>query len=111
MARKEKVMKCKEDYLDVLAYVQSRSGGTNEKELKHMSDFVKAAMLIEFTERQRRCITEYYMAHKSLRQIADELGLAAQSTVSYHINTGLKKIKKRIVYYNAQKSIRRNTER
>ena len=111
MARKERVMKCKEDYLDVLSYIQSQSGGTNKRELKHMSDFIKAAMLIELTERQRKCITEYYIAHKSLRQIADELGLSAQSTVSYHISTGVKKIKKRIGYYNAQKSMRYNTEK
>lgn len=91
---------CTEEMLDYLSYISAKSGATNKDERLKMAEFIRTAMQIELTQRQRRCITEYYINGKSLKEIANELGLSSQSTVSYHISRGIKKIKKRVEYYS-----------
>ncbi|MCR5635670.1 MAG: LuxR C-terminal-related transcriptional regulator [Clostridiales bacterium] len=91
---------CTEEMLDYLSYLSAENGSTNKDERLKMVEFIKTAMQIELTQRQRRCITEYYLNNKSLKEIANELGLSSQSTVSYHISRGIEKIKKRVEYYN-----------
>ena len=90
---------CSEEMLDYLSYLSEKGGATNRSERIKMVKFIKTAMQIELTERQRQCVTEYYINSKSLKEIANELGLSSESTVSYHICRGLEKIKKRVEYY------------
>ena len=55
---------CTEEMLDYLSYLSAENGSTNKDERLKMAEFIRTAMQIELTQRQRRCITEYYLNNK-----------------------------------------------
>ena len=76
-----------------------RKGSTNKEERARMKEFLKKAISQELTEKQKICITEYYINGKREKDVAEELGLH-KSTVSRHISAGLKKLQNTAKYYS-----------
>lgn len=72
---------------------QRNSGSTNERERIRMKRFISRAVKHCLTARQQQCLLMYYVDGKKMKDIAVELNLSA-STVSRHISTAIRKIKK-----------------
>lgn len=83
-----------------LAEYERRGAGSNENSLKLIKSAVFFALETQLTSKQKEALTEYYLAGKKLREIADEMGVNI-STVSRHIKQGKQKIKK-VVNINCQ---------
>ena len=71
---------------------------TNKESLEQMKKILSKAILDELTEKQRICVTDYYLTGKKIKEIANELGLNP-STVSRHISTARKKLRHIASYY------------
>lgn len=71
----------------------------NKADISNMKQLINTAISIELTERQRYCITEFYYNNKKMKDIACELNVAP-STVSRHIERGMKKLKHAACYYS-----------
>ena len=67
--------------------------GDNHKDVFRKLKYVKRAIKILLTERQRECIVMMYIEGKSNKEISELLGLCP-STVSRHIHSGIAKIRK-----------------
>ena len=70
-----------------LTWPEMIDGGISNNDLKYI--YKKWSL----TKRQKECITYYYLNKKTMRQIADILGISFQ-TVDQHIRYAKKKIKK-----------------
>ncbi|MGN0470671.1 MAG: RNA polymerase sigma factor [Acutalibacteraceae bacterium] len=62
-----------------------------------MKKIMKIALQQELTERQRECITLYYIKKKKVCEIADMLSIKP-TTVYKHLRTGMTALKKTAVY-------------
>lgn len=71
---------------------------TNNESRELMKKILSKAILDELTEKQRICVTYYYLAGKKEKDIAYELGLNP-STVSRHISAARKKLRHIASYY------------
>ena len=83
---------------DLIAYSLSLSGGDNRPEIERMKRILLRAMRHELTERQRDCLTKYYLEGMKMKDIACELDLS-KSTVSRHIKTAKLKLRQVASYY------------
>lgn len=71
---------------------------TNRQQRGEMKKILRHALLGELTERQRRCVTDYYFNGKKEWEIACELGLNP-STVCRHIASAKRKLRRVTGYY------------
>ncbi len=71
----------------------------NKCDINNMKKLISTAISIELTEKQRYCITEFYYNNRKMKDIAVELNVAP-STVSRHIERGMKKLKRAACYYS-----------
>ncbi len=98
MSRKQKLTL--NDKIDSnIAFMRYNSGLSNANDIEKMKKFVSVALNKSVTNMQRYCITEYYINNKLVKEIASELNVNS-STVTRHIQRGIKNIKKISNYIN-----------
>ena len=90
-------------YLDdtntpLISYYLSQGGADNRPERERMRRILTRAIRYELTDRQRQCLTMYYLHGMKMRDIARELCLS-ESTVSRHIAAAQKKLRRVASYY------------
>ena len=73
-------------------------GGGNSHSINKMKRILQQAIQNELTDKQKKCLTLYYYNQMKMKDIAKELGLNI-STVSRHISTATKKLKRIAQYY------------
>lgn len=82
----------------LISYTLDRYGGDNRAELERMKRILSRAIRYELTDRQRRCLTMYYLDRMKMQDIARSLCLSP-STVSRHIAAASKKLRRIAAYY------------
>lgn len=70
----------------------------NKNQLDKMKKHITKAVSMELTERQRYCITEYYINSRKMVDISKDIGVSP-SVVSRHISRGIAKLKKTLPYF------------
>lgn len=84
----------------VLGYLYSKThGATNKTEIDKMKKILSRALLLELTDVQRHCLTEFYLKGRKQNQIARELGVCG-STVCRHIKAAEKRLRQIASYYD-----------
>lgn len=71
----------------------------NKPQIEKMKKHIQTAVGIELTERQRYCITEYYINSRKMVDISRDLNITP-SVVSRHIARGIAKLKKTLPYFH-----------
>lgn len=74
-------------------YGEYNTGSDNRNNRDKMKSLLAKAIAANLTERQRDCIVKHYYEGKKLAIIATELGID-KSTVSRHISSGERKLKR-----------------
>ena len=69
-----------------------------EVEREKMKKILKRAIQEELTDRQRACLTMFYLKRMKMKDIAEQLELSP-STVSRHISAAVRKLRKIASYY------------
>ena len=87
-----------EENADLIAYALYRQGGSNRPERERMKKILLRAIRHELTDRQRECVTMYYLEGMKMKEIAQALHLTS-STVSRHIRSATVKLRKVASYY------------
>ena len=82
----------------LISYYLFKQGSDNRPERERMKRVLNRAIRHELTERQRTCITMYYLEGIKMKDIAVMLGLS-KSTVSRHISTATRKLRRIASYY------------
>lgn len=72
--------------------------GNNKDLIEKMKTHINTAVSMELTERQRYCITEYYINSRKMVDISKDIGVSP-SVVSRHISRGIAKLKKTLPYF------------
>lgn len=90
-------------YLDdrnssLISYYLYSQGDTNRPERERMKRLLYRAIRYELTERQRRCLSMYYLDGLKMEEIARSLALS-KSTVSRHIAAAKTKLRRIAAYY------------
>ncbi len=75
------------------------SHNDNRAEIEKMKRHLYKALELELTDKQRYCITQYYLKGRKMKDIAEDLQVNP-SVVSRHISRGINKIKKTLPYSN-----------
>ena len=81
-----------------IAYSLYQHGCSNRFERERMKQILSRAMRHELTERQRDCLTMYYLEGMKMKDIASVLHLS-KSTVTRHIQSATRKLQKVASYY------------
>ena len=93
-----KILTLNEELDKNVSYTSYSVSKTQKSEmLKRMESILKKAVRAELTERQRKCITYYYYDNKTVRDIAELLGIRP-TTVYKHLNCARKVLKKCAIY-------------
>ena len=87
-----------ESNADLIAYSLSQHGSSNRPERARMKRILMRAIRHELTERQRDCITMYYLEGMKMKDIAAAMHLS-KSTVTRHIQSATRKLRKVASYY------------
>lgn len=87
-----------DDNSDLIAYSLSRFGSDNRPERERMRKILIRAIRHELTDRQRDCMTMYYLEGMKMKDIAVALNLS-KSTVTRHIQSATRKLRKVASYY------------
>ncbi len=74
------------------------NASSNATGREKMKKILIRALETELTEKQRKCITDYYLLRRKEKEIACELGISP-STVSRHITNARKKLRHIASYY------------
>lgn len=74
------------------------NASSNAAGREKMKKILIRALETELTDRQRKCITDYYLLGRREKDIACELGISP-STVSRHITNARKKLRHIASYY------------
>lgn len=82
----------------LFAYDDFAEVHTNDDKRKEMKALLRRAIMRELTEKQRYCLIENTYKGRSMREIAEELGVNP-STVTRHIQNAKKRISKVAWYY------------
>ena len=82
----------------LISYYLSCQGSDNRPERERMKRILVRAIRHELTDRQRECLRMYYLEGIKMKDIAKMLGLS-NSTVSRHISTATRKLRKVALYY------------
>ena len=83
---------------ELISYCLYQKGSDNRPELERMRAILRRAFRHELTERQRACMTLYYLEGMKMKDIAEAMELS-KSTVSRHIKWATAKLKKIADYY------------
>ena len=83
---------------EYIAYHLYQQGATNRPERERMRRILLRAMRRELTDRQRSCLTMYYLEGMKMKDIAKAMSLS-KSTVSRHISAATRKLRKVASYY------------
>lgn len=83
---------------DLIAFHLYQHGSTNRPERERMRKILLRAIRHELTDRQRSCLTMYYLEGIKMKDIAKTMGLS-KSTVSRHISAATRKLRKVASYY------------
>ena len=83
---------------ELISYYLSERGSDNRGELNRMRRILARAVRYELTDRQRDCLTMYYLEGMKMKDIARSLCLSS-STVSRHIKTAVYKLRRIAAYY------------
>ena len=81
-----------------IAYSLYQQGSTNRAERERMKKILIRAIRHELTDRQRDCLTMYYLEGMKMKDIAKAMGLS-RSTVTRHIDAATRKLRKVASYY------------
>lgn len=81
-----------------ISYYLSDRGCDNRAEIARMKRILMRAVRYELTDRQRNCLTMYYLDGMKMVEIARALNLS-KSTVSRHISCATKKLRRIAGYY------------
>ena len=87
-----------EDNSEMIAYSLYLQGASNRPERERMKRILLRAIRHELTDRQRECMTMYYLEGMKMKDIAAVLGLS-RSTVTRHIQSATRKLRKVASYY------------
>ena len=82
----------------LISYYLSQHGSDNRPERERTKRVLLRAIRHELTDRQRDCLTMYYLEGMKMRDIARSLSLST-STVSRHISYAKRKLRKVASYY------------
>ncbi len=85
---------------ELVSYYLSERGADNRAELARMKRILARAIRYELTDRQRDCLTMYYLEGMKMKDIARSLCLSS-STVSRHISTAEHKLRRIAAYYES----------
>lgn len=80
-----------------LALIRYSELSSNTANINKMKKFVDVALDKSVTNLQRYCITEHYINHRLVKDIANELSVNS-STVTRHIQRGIKNMQKASEY-------------
>ncbi len=83
---------------DIIAFSLYQQGSSNRMERERMKAILTRAIRRELTDRQRDCITMYYLEGMKMKDIADALHLS-RSTVTRHIQSATRKLRRVASYY------------
>ncbi|MBQ3264779.1 MAG: sigma-70 family RNA polymerase sigma factor [Ruminococcus sp.] len=83
---------------DLIAYSLYLHGSDNRPERERMKRILTRAIKHELTQRQRDCVTMYYLEGMKMKEIADAMNLS-KSTVTRHIQSATRKLRKVASYY------------
>ncbi len=102
-----KIYATEQSRLDSLSQIMAynnycMSNNDNRTEIEKMKRHLLIAFNLELTERQKQCITQYYLHNMKMVDIAKEMGITA-CVVSRHISRGIDKLKKTLPYYYGKK--------
>ena len=86
----------------LISYYLYQQGGDNRPELERMKRILYMAIRYELTDRQRDCLTQYYLDGIRMTEIARRMNLS-KSTVSRHISAATRKLRKVAAYYQRGK--------
>jgi RNA polymerase sigma factor (sigma-70 family) len=84
---------------NVVSFSLYQKKGTNNRDRQQMMKILYRAMQLELTDRQRDCITMYFLNGMKMKDIAADLGLS-RSTVTRHIQAATRKLRKVASYYD-----------
>ena len=87
-----------DDNSDIIAYTLYQQGSSNRMERERMKRILVRAIRRELTDRQRDCITMYYLEGMKMKDIATMMHLS-RSTVTRHIQSATRKLRKVASYY------------
>ena len=87
-----------DDNADHISFWLYNQGSTNRPERERMKRILSRAIRHGLTDRQRLCVTKYYLEGMKMKDIALELGLS-KSTVSRHITAATRKLRKVASFY------------
>ena len=87
-----------DDNSDIIAYTLYQQGSSNRMERERMKQILVRAIRRELTDRQRDCITMYYLEGMKMKDIAQVMHLS-RSTVTRHIQSATRKLRKVASYY------------
>ena len=79
-------------------YWDSEGRDDNSDDRRRMAALLRKVMDDGLTEKQRYCLQEYYLNNRSMKNIASGLGVYP-STVTRHIQSAEKKLRKIAKYY------------
>ncbi|MDR0914438.1 MAG: hypothetical protein LBM65_04660 [Oscillospiraceae bacterium] len=83
---------------DKIAFSLYGKGGTNAKQREQMKKILLLAIGTELTQKQKFCITQFYINGKKMNQIAAEMSVHP-STVTRHIKKGTERLQNIARYY------------
>ena len=83
---------------NMIAYQLYQQGSSNRPERQRMRRILLRAIRHELTDRQRSCLTMYYLEGMKMKEIAAAMHLS-KSTVSRHIASATSKLRKVASYY------------
>lgn len=83
---------------DIIAYALYQQGSSNRMERERMKKILIRAIRLELTDRQRDCITMYYLEGMKMKDIARVMNLS-RSTITRHIQSATRKLRKVASYY------------
>ncbi|MBQ9680063.1 MAG: sigma-70 family RNA polymerase sigma factor [Ruminococcus sp.] len=87
-----------DDNTDLIAFSLSQHGANNRAERERMKKIMFRAIRHELTDRQRDCMMMYYLEGMKMKDIAVALNLS-RSTVTRHIQSATRKLRKVASYY------------
>ena len=98
------IMRRERVYLDdkntaLISYYLASHGSDNRSQRERMKRILMRAIRQELTDRQRECLTLYYLEGMKMKDIARSLCLSL-STVSRHIHSAERKLRHIAGYYS-----------
>ena len=82
-----------------ISYYLANHGADNRAQRERMKQLLARAMRHELTERQRECVTLYYLEGMKMKDIARSLCLSP-ATVSRHISSAVRKLRRIAAYFD-----------